>query len=145
MRRERSCGFCVPWTPSDEQISEWAGKLRAALPGWGVLYDADFRIWVAMRGRSVLVAASTPVKLFRRAAVVDLMSAPDHGELARLRGDYPGWRIDRTSRHWFAVSRDGSPRRQAVVLHGVILSQLRRQLEWWHRDRAGQDEAKTDG
>lgn len=133
-RREPSCGFFVPWIPSDEQIREWAGRLRAALPGWGVLYDADFGIWVAVRGRQRLVVASTPPKLFRRAAAADIMSAGDHGEVARLRADYPGWRIDRTSRHWFAVSRNGGPQREAVVLNGLVLSQLRRQLERWHRD-----------
>lgn len=113
--------------PSDEQISEWTGKLRAALPGWGVLYDADFGIadfgiWVAVRGRRRLVAASTPPRLFRRAVVADVMSAVDHGEVAHLRADYPGWRIDRTSRHWFAVSRNGGPQRESVVLHGLVMA-----------------------
>lgn len=45
-------------------------------PDWGILYDADFRIWVAVRGWDQMVAASTPAKLVHRIGRAALWKAP---------------------------------------------------------------------
>ena len=41
----------------------WLGILRAAAPGWGVLYDPGRQGWIAVHGRKTLLAARTPPEL----------------------------------------------------------------------------------
>jgi hypothetical protein len=38
-------------------------KLRARFPRWGILFDPLENVWVAVRGKRTLVAASSPEKL----------------------------------------------------------------------------------
>ena len=38
-------------------------KLRAKFPRWGILFDPLESVWVAVRGKGTLVAASSPDKL----------------------------------------------------------------------------------
>jgi hypothetical protein len=38
-------------------------KLRARFPRWGILFDPVESVWVAVRGKRTLVAASSPEKL----------------------------------------------------------------------------------
>jgi hypothetical protein len=38
-------------------------RLRARFPRWGIMFDPVERIWVAVRGKRTLVAASSPEKL----------------------------------------------------------------------------------
>jgi hypothetical protein len=38
-------------------------KLRARFPRWGILFDPLESVWVAVRGKRTLVAASSPEKL----------------------------------------------------------------------------------
>jgi hypothetical protein len=38
-------------------------ELRARFPRWGILFDPLESVWVAVRGKRTLVAASSPEKL----------------------------------------------------------------------------------
>jgi hypothetical protein len=48
--------------------------LRARFPRWGILFDPMESVWVAVRGRRTLVAASSPEKL------TEQMEAATRGE-----------------------------------------------------------------
>jgi hypothetical protein len=50
-----------PATEADQTRS-----LRARFPRWGILFDPIERVWVAVRGRRLLVAASSPQALADR-------------------------------------------------------------------------------
>jgi hypothetical protein len=56
-------------------------KLRARFPRWGILFDPLERVWVAVRGRKTLVAASDPEALSERVeAAARGETAPEEGE-----------------------------------------------------------------
>src|SRR5215469_13978918 len=59
-------GCCVPSTPDDQDARLWLAVVRAAAPGWGVLYDPGRVRWLAVRGRETVLVASTPVDLVRQ-------------------------------------------------------------------------------
>ena len=47
--------------PDDRaQAAEQTRRLRARFPRWGILFDPLESVWVAVRGRRTLVAASSP-------------------------------------------------------------------------------------
>ena len=48
------------------QTGEDTRKLRARFPRWGILFDPLESVWVAVRGKKTLVAASTPETLTER-------------------------------------------------------------------------------
>lgn len=53
--------------PDDNaQAAEQARMLRARFPRWGILFDPLESIWVAVRGKRMLVAASNPEALTER-------------------------------------------------------------------------------
>jgi hypothetical protein len=58
--------------------------LRARFPRWGILYDPLGSVWVAVRGKRTLVAASSPEKLTEQveAAARD-KAGPDEGDKPR--------------------------------------------------------------
>ena len=65
----------------NSQAGEDIQKLRARFPRWGILFDPLESVWVAVRGKKTLVAASTPETLTERveaAARGDV--GPDEGE-----------------------------------------------------------------
>jgi len=56
-------------------------KLRARFPGWGILFDPLERVWVAVRGKRTLVAASSPEKLTEQVeAAARGEAGPDEGD-----------------------------------------------------------------
>jgi len=56
-------------------------KLRARFPRWGILFDPTESVWVAVRGRQTLVAASNPDKLTEQVeAAARGEDGPDEGE-----------------------------------------------------------------
>jgi hypothetical protein len=68
--------------PEDNaQAADETRKLRARFPRWGILFDPLESVWVAVRGKRTLVAASNPGALTERveaAARGDM--GPDEGE-----------------------------------------------------------------
>jgi hypothetical protein len=57
------------------------GKLRAKFPRWGILFDPLESVWVAVRGKRTLVAASSPEKLTEQVeAAVRGEAGPDEGD-----------------------------------------------------------------
>ena len=53
----------MPWAPTDHEVQVWLAELRAAAPAWGVLYDPRRLVWLAVRGRQILLTADTPADL----------------------------------------------------------------------------------
>ena len=58
-------------------------KLRARFPRWGILFDPLESVWVAVRGKRTLVAASSPEKL------TEQVEAAARGEAGRTRATKP--------------------------------------------------------
>jgi len=56
-------------------------KLRARFPQWGIVFDPLESVWVAVRGKRTLVAASSPEKL------TDQVEAATQGEAGPFEGD----------------------------------------------------------
>ena len=62
-------------------------RLRARFPRWGILFDPMESVWVAVRGRRTLVAASSPEKL------TEQVEAASRGEAGPSECDKPQtWR-----------------------------------------------------
>jgi hypothetical protein len=55
--------------------------LRARFPKWGILFDPMSNVWVAVRGKRTLVAASSPEKL------TEQVEAATRGETGPVEGD----------------------------------------------------------
>lgn len=65
-------------------------NLRARFPRWGILFDPLERMWVAVRGRRTLVAASSPEKLAEQVeAAARGQTGPDEGDKTQM------WRTHR--------------------------------------------------
>ena len=56
-------------------------KLRARFPRWGIVFDPLESVWVAVRGKRTLVAASSPEKL------TEQVEAAARGEAGLDEGD----------------------------------------------------------
>jgi len=57
-----------------------ARKLRARFPRWGILFDPLESVWIAVRGKRTLVAASSPEKLTEQVeAAARGEAGPDEG------------------------------------------------------------------
>ena len=56
-------------------------RLRARFPRWGILFDPLESVWIAVRGRRTLVAASSPEKL------TEQVEAVTRGEAGPVEGD----------------------------------------------------------
>jgi hypothetical protein len=55
--------------------------LRAKFPRWGILFDPLESVWVAVRGKRTLVAASSPEKLTQQVeAAARGEAGPDEGD-----------------------------------------------------------------
>ena len=62
-------------------------RLRARFPRWGIVFDPLESMWVAVRGKQALVAASSPEKLTEQVEAATRGEAgPDEGDKTR------GWR-----------------------------------------------------
>jgi hypothetical protein len=69
-------------------------KLRARFPRWGILFDPLENVWIAVRGKRTLVAASSPEKLTEQVeAVARGETGPDEGDKTQT------WRSER-KRRW---------------------------------------------
>jgi hypothetical protein len=56
-------------------------RLRAKFPRWGILFDPLESVWVAVRGKRTLVAASSPEKLTEQVeAAARGEAGPDEGD-----------------------------------------------------------------
>jgi hypothetical protein len=68
--------------PDDNgQTTEDTRNLRARFPRWGILFDPLERVWVAVRGKRTLVAASSPEELAEQVeAVARGETGPDAGD-----------------------------------------------------------------
>jgi hypothetical protein len=67
--------------PDDAHAADDTRRLRARFPRWGIVFDPVERVWVAVRGKRTLVAASSPDKLAERVeAAVRGEGAPEEGE-----------------------------------------------------------------
>jgi hypothetical protein len=65
----------------DAHAADDIRKLRARFPRWGIVFDPVERVWVAVRGKRTLVAASSPEKLTDQVeAAVRGEPGPDEGE-----------------------------------------------------------------
>jgi len=61
--------------------------LRARFPRWGILFDPVESVWIAVRGKRTLVAASSPEKLTQQ------VEAATRGEAGLAEGEKTrGWR-----------------------------------------------------
>lgn len=69
-----------------------------------------------------------------RGEAVARYGASAEGAMARLRTDYPGWRIEMLSRCFFAIAGIGAGGPAAVVFAATV-DGVRRELERWHADR----------
>ena len=59
-------------------------RLRARFPRWGIMFDPLASVWVAVRGKRTLVAASSPEKLTEQVEAATRGEAgPDEGERTR--------------------------------------------------------------
>lgn len=77
--------------PDDNaQAAEETRSLRARFPRWGILFDPLESVWVAVRGKRTLVAASSTQALGER------MEAAARGETGPDEGDKTQtWRAHR--------------------------------------------------
>jgi hypothetical protein len=68
--------------PDDNaQAADETRTLRARFPRWGILFDPLERVWIAVRGKKTLVAASSPQALGERVeAAAQGRDGPDEGE-----------------------------------------------------------------
>jgi hypothetical protein len=68
--------------PDDNaQAAEQTRNLRARFPRWGILFDPLESVWVAVRGKRTLVAASSSQVLGERMeAAARGESRPDEGD-----------------------------------------------------------------
>lgn len=65
----------------DAHAADDTSRLRARFPRWGIVFDPVERIWVAVRGKRALVAASSPDKLAERLeAAARGEAGPDEGD-----------------------------------------------------------------
>jgi hypothetical protein len=72
--------------PDDNPPVDDTRKLRARFPGWGILFDPRERVWVAVRGKKTIVAASTPEMLTERVeAAAQSEAGPDEGDKTQAR------------------------------------------------------------
>ncbi len=79
--------------PDENSQADDTRKLRARFPRWGILFDPLESVWVAVRGKKTLVAASTPETLTERVeAAARGEAGPDEGEKTQA------WRARRTNR-----------------------------------------------
>jgi len=59
-------------------------RLRARYPRWGILFDPMESVWIAVRGKRTLVAASSPEKLTEQVeAATRGEDGPTEGEKTR--------------------------------------------------------------
>ncbi|HTQ90762.1 MAG TPA: hypothetical protein VMK84_14860 [Streptosporangiaceae bacterium] len=70
-------------------------RLRARFPRWGILFDPLESVWIAVRGKRTLVAASSPEKLTEQVeAAARGEAGPDEGDRTQtwraLRKQRPG-------------------------------------------------------
>src|SRR5207249_11516149 len=74
--------------PDDSaHAAEDTRKLRARFPRWGILFDPLESVWVAVRGKRTLVAASSPEKLTEQVeAAARGEAGPDEGARTRTWG-----------------------------------------------------------
>ena len=63
------------------QATDDTRNLRARFPRWGILFDPLESMWVAVRGKRTLVAASSPEKL------TEQVEAAARGEAGPYEGD----------------------------------------------------------
>ncbi len=63
------------------QADDDARKLRARFSRWGILFDPLESVWIAVRGKRTLVAASSPQKL------TEQVEAAARGETGPQEGD----------------------------------------------------------
>src|ERR1700758_2356469 len=68
--------------PDDRaQAADDTRTLRARFPRWGILFDPLESVWVAVRGKRTLVAASSPEKLTEQVeAAARGEAGPDEGD-----------------------------------------------------------------
>jgi hypothetical protein len=72
------------------QAADQIRNLRARFPRWGILFDPLESVWVAVRGKRTLVAASTPESLTERVEAATRGEAvEDEGEKTQI------WRAHR--------------------------------------------------
>ena len=71
--------------PEDNaQAADDTRTLRARFPRWGILFDPLESVWVAVRGKRTLVAASSPEKLTEQVeAAARGEPGPDEGDKTR--------------------------------------------------------------
>jgi hypothetical protein len=63
------------------QAADDTRKLRARFPRWGILFDPLESVWIAVRGKRTLVAASSPEKLTEQVeAAARGEAGPDGGD-----------------------------------------------------------------
>ena len=80
--------------PDDSiQAADDTRRLRARFPRWGILFDPMESVWIAVRGKRMLVAASSPEKL------TEQVEAAVRGEIGPDEGD--------RTQTWRAVRRQG--------------------------------------
>src|SRR5204863_7413262 len=74
----------------DARAAGHTRRLRARFPRWGILFDPLESVWVAVRGKRTLVAASDPEALTERVeAAARGETGPDEGAQTRT------WRAHR--------------------------------------------------
>jgi hypothetical protein len=65
----------------DAHAADNTRKLRTMFPRWGILFDPIESVWIAVRGKRTLVAASSPEKL------TEQVEAASRGEVGPDEGD----------------------------------------------------------
>ena len=67
--------------PDNAYAADDTRKLRARFPRWGILFDPLESMWIAVRGKRTLVAASSPEKLTEQVeAAARGEAGPDEGD-----------------------------------------------------------------
>ena len=71
--------------PDDQaRAADDTRNLRTRFPRWGILFDPLESVWIAVRGKRTLVAASSPEKLTDQVeAVARGEAGPDEGDRTR--------------------------------------------------------------